>query len=287
MKQIRTLQELNEYLSSEKQAGKTIGFVPTMGYLHEGHLQLAAQAVNKYDCVVMSIFVNPLQFGAGEDFETYPRDEQRDSRLAQNAGIDVLFIPEMEEMYPQKMTISLKVNEGADILCGKSRPGHFDGVATVVMKLFHMVEPDGAFFGQKDAQQVAVIKNMVRDFNMNIHIHTVPVVREKDGLAMSSRNIRLTAVERQEAPQIYQLLKDIVKMTEKNKTSVSSAEAKAYFQDHLHGKIDYVEILTFPDLLPPAPSYKGKLLAAAAVQYSQARLIDNIIWESGKDEQNV
>lgn len=286
MKQVRTVKQLKEEVSLLKRSGKTVGFVPTMGFLHEGHLALAAQAVKNYDFVVMSIFVNPLQFGAGEDYDSYPRDEKRDSMLAENAGVNLLFLPEMEEIYPEEMSSTITVQKGADILCGRTRPGHFDGVATVVMKLFHIVEPDGAFFGQKDAQQAAIIKKMVKDFNMSIEIHPVPIVREPDGLAMSSRNVRLTDEERKEAPLIYQLLRETVEEYSSSKNYSASSTAE-YFQKHLSGKVDYAEVLTFPDLLPPLPGYKGKLVAAAAVKYSRVRLIDNIIWDSGKEQENV
>lgn len=206
---IERIGELKDSLSSARQAGKTIGFVPTMGYLHEGHLSLMRQAKSENNLVVASIFVNPIQFGPNEDFASYPRDLARDSRLAKDAGVDILFVPTVEEMYPRghaKLLTSVDVSKVSEGLCGVSRPGHFRGVATVVTKLFNIVQPGVAYFGQKDAQQVVVIKRMVEDLNMDIRIFAAPIVREPDGLAMSSRNVYLNPAEREAALVLSRLL---------------------------------------------------------------------------------
>ena len=170
---------------------RTVGFVPTMGFLHEGHLSLVKQAREQNDIVVMSIFVNPAQFGPGEDFEAYPRDAERDASLAQAAGVDILFMPTPEEMYPQDGGIRILPGPQANVLCGASRPGHFDGVLKVVLKLFNIVDPDRSYFGMKDAQQLAIIETFVRDFNLRTSIVRVPIIRDQDGLAKSSRNVNL------------------------------------------------------------------------------------------------
>ena len=203
MKVVKTIAELKDIVHSVKAQGQTIGLVPTMGYLHEGHLTLATKASQDNDVVMMSIFVNPTQFGPNEDFDSYPRDLPRDVKLAQSVGVDVIFAPSVEEMYPTDGGIRIYAGRQATILCGASRPGHFDGVLQVVAKLFHLAEPTRAYFGQKDAQQVAIISTMVRDFNFPLDICVVPVVREEDGLAKSSRNVYLTEQDRREAPAIY------------------------------------------------------------------------------------
>ena len=189
MRLIDKISDMKAIIRSNRTMGKTIGFVPTMGYLHEGHLSLANKSVQDNDFTVMSIFVNPTQFGPNEDFEKYPRDMERDLRLAESAGVDVVFAPGVAEMYPEKYKTYVNVEDITGVLCGLSRPGHFRGVTTVVNKLFNIIEPHRAYFGQKDAQQVIVIKKMVRDLNMNLEIVTCPIIREIDGLAMSSRNV--------------------------------------------------------------------------------------------------
>lgn len=287
MKQISTTAEMQKEISRLKKEGKTIGFVPTMGYLHEGHLSLIDQSLEKSDVTVLSIFVNPLQFGAGEDFGSYPRDLERDKLLAEQQGVHLFFTPDQKEMYPQKMKTAVKVEEGSEVLCGASRPGHFDGVATVVMKLFQIVAPDTAFFGQKDAQQAAIIQNMIKDFHLSVKLAICPVIREEDGLAMSSRNVKLTEEERKEAPVIFYLLQQMVKQSQKESKVVRAEDAAKLFTRNISGELDYAEILTYPELEVPAPEHEGTLIAAAAVKYSAARLIDNIIWEQGKDETNV
>jgi pantoate--beta-alanine ligase len=281
MKKITTIREMQKISNDLSRQGNSIGFVPTMGYLHEGHMSLVDAAAEQCDTVVMSIFVNPLQFGEGEDFESYPRNAEGDRKLAEERGVDILFIPDAEEMYPRPMTSIVKVKQGTDVLCGASRPGHFDGVATVVMKLFQAVRPSKAFFGQKDAQQVAVVSNMVEDYHLNIEIIPVPVKREKDGLAMSSRNVRLLKEERREAPLIYKTLIEAAEKIQNDKISDPVSEARSKLAG-LSGTVDYLELRTYPDLKEADGTESGTLLLAAAVKYEQARLIDNVMWNQQK-----
>ncbi len=239
MKVVTTIQALAKEIQAAKQSQKTIGLVPTMGYLHEGHLTLAQTARAENDVVVMSIFVNPTQFGPNEDFESYPRDLPRDTALAESVGVDIVFAPNVEEMYPpQDGGIRLHAGEQATILCGASRPGHFDGVLQVVSKLFHLTMPNRAYFGQKDAQQVAIIATMVRDFNFPLEIRVVPIVREEDGLAKSSRNVYLSGSERQEAPAINEALQLARDSFLANGDADSAlAKAKAHIQARTHAEL--------------------------------------------------
>lgn len=275
---LTSVREMQEAAAAARKEDKSIGFVPTMGYLHEGHLSLVE--ASKKDCglTVMSIFVNPLQFGEGEDFESYPRDTMRDKQLAEARGVDILFIPEAEEMYPRPMSAVLNVQKGTDVLCGASRPGHFDGVATVVMKLFQIVQPDKAYFGRKDAQQVAVITNMAEDFHLDIEVVPAPVQREQDGLAMSSRNVRLLPQERKEAPLIFEILKEASEQIRSTKNNTPAVEAREKLEA-LSGELDYLELRTYPMLEKAEGTETGTLLLAAAVKYSSVRLIDNMMWE--------
>ncbi|WP_333880153.1 pantoate--beta-alanine ligase [Lysinibacillus capsici] len=278
MKVITTIQALATEIQAAKHAQKTIGLVPTMGYLHEGHLTLAQTARVENDVVVMSIFVNPTQFGPNEDFASYPRDLPRDTALAESVGVDIVFAPSVEEMYPQDGGIRLHAGEQATILCGASRPGHFDGVLQVVSKLFHLTLPTRAYFGQKDAQQVAIIATMVRDFNFPLEMRVVPIVREEDGLAKSSRNVYLSESERQEAPAIneaLQLARD--SFLANGDAEKALAKAKAHIHARTHGRIDYIELLTYPDLTPVTTATQQVLLAAA-VYIGKTRLIDNCIF---------
>lgn len=282
MIEINTTQQMNQWTQSKKQEGYKIGFVATMGFLHEGHLSLIERAKEETDIVVMSVFVNPLQFGEGEDFEEYPRDKQRDATLAAEHGVDVLFYPTMDEMYPSPMSVTLTVHHGVDVLCGASRPGHFDGVATIVLKLFQIIKPDKAFFGMKDAQQVSVIQRMVDDFHLKIDIVPVDIIRESDGLAKSSRNVNLSEVERDEAPKIYETLKKAKQQAQDNQIT-SALEMELWVEKQLgtklsKGKIDYVQVLRFPDLTEPTTTFEGEMILAIAVHYDHARLIDNITW---------
>ncbi|MFC5541032.1 pantoate--beta-alanine ligase [Ureibacillus sp. FSL W7-1570] len=278
MEVVKTIVELKSIVKNVKSEGKTIGLVPTMGYLHEGHMALAKAAREENDFVIMSIFVNPTQFGPNEDYESYPRDLERDKKIAESVGVDVVFAPSAEEMYPTDGGIRIHAGRQATILCGASRPGHFDGVLQVVTKLFHLAEPTRAYFGQKDAQQVAIVTTLVRDYNFPLEIRTVPIVREEDGLAKSSRNVYLSETERKEAPAIYKGLK----LAKEEYLSSNDAEkavraAKDYILENTSGRIDYVELLSYPDLAPVDDSTE-QLLLAAAVYIGKTRLIDNIIF---------
>ncbi|OLN23219.1 pantoate--beta-alanine ligase [Domibacillus antri] len=278
MKMIHSITQLKEIVRDQKKSGHTIGFVPTMGFLHEGHLTLAKQARAENDTVIMSIFVNPLQFGPNEDFERYPRDPKRDAELAESAGVDYLFMPSVDEMYPDEPAVTLTVNKRTDALCGLKREGHFDGVATVVMKLFHMTEPDKAYFGKKDAQQLAVIHGLVDSLNVPVKIVGVDTVREDDGLAKSSRNVYLLPEEREKAPAIYKALTRIKEAVDAGETNVEKLKKRAAddLQAHSGAEVEYVDILSYPEL-EPINEASGTIIAAAAVQYKNARLIDNVI----------
>lgn len=280
MKIIRTVEEMSNISGQCLQNNQTIGFVPTMGYLHEGHLTLMKRAKEENNIVVASVFVNPLQFGPNEDYAAYPRDLQRDERLAKSVGVDYLFCPTVQEMYPDEMTVEIKVKKRVDVLCGRKRVGHFDGVATVLVKLFSIIRPHHVYFGLKDAQQVAVIDGLIKDLNLPITLRPVETVREEDGLAKSSRNVNLTEAERQEAPFLYQSLveaKERIFVGERD-PDVIIAGIKQFLQNKVNGTIDYVEIYSYPELKPQT-RLTGKIIIATAVQFSKARLIDNIILE--------
>ncbi len=275
MRIITTINEMQTFSKKALRSGRTIGFVPTMGYLHEGHMSLVEEAVKQNDCVIMSIFVNPLQFGPNEDFDRYPRDLKRDEQLAKQAGVDILFYPNVKEMYPKERTTRLTVQERVDTLCGEARPGHFDGVATVVMKLLQIVLPDRAYFGMKDAQQVAVIKGLVEDFNVPVEIVPCPIIREEDGLAKSSRNVYLTPTEREEAIQLSRSLDAAANAIERGETNpVRIKEMIISYLNQTSGVIDYVEVLSYP-ALEAIDVVKENIIVAVAVQFTAARLIDN------------
>ncbi|MDI6870081.1 MAG: pantoate--beta-alanine ligase [Bacillota bacterium] len=276
----RSIQEMREFVRRARSRSQSIGFVPTMGYFHEGHLALMRRARASCDVVVVSIFVNPLQFGPREDYHRYPRDLERDVAMAQEAGVDAVFHPSVEEMYPPGFSTCVEVQGLTECLCGLSRPGHFRGVATVVTKLFHIVQPDKAFFGQKDAQQALVIRRMVKDLDMDLEIVTVPTVREEDGLAMSSRNVYLSPEERRAATVIPRSLKAA-------EESYWSGERDAgKILELVRGmllaepgvEIDYVEIRSLPDL-KPVGKLAGPALLALAVRLGSTRLIDNLVLE--------
>ncbi|GGK24608.1 pantothenate synthetase [Caldalkalibacillus thermarum] len=258
-----------------------IGFVPTMGYLHDGHLSLVKEARKECDVVVMSIFVNPLQFGENEDFDRYPRDLERDKALAREHGVDYLFVPDVNEMYPQHPLTSVSVSTITEVMCGASRPGHFTGVATVVTKLFNIIQPDYAYFGLKDAQQVAVIQQMVKDLNIPVTIKPCPIVREKDGLAMSSRNVYLSEEERKQALYLYKSLREakaLVEGGERNTDRIKTRMEKMLRSQPLI-EIDYIDIRSFPELksLESLHGLKGQVIVAVAVKIGRTRLIDNVI----------
>lgn len=277
MRIITTIKEMQQYIKSIKNEGKTVGFVPTMGYLHEGHLTLMKKARNENDVLAVSIFVNPLQFGPNEDFDSYPRDFERDRGLAETNGVDILFYPSTEEMYPTEMSLTANVQARIDVLCGRKRNGHFDGVATVLVKLFNIVQPDRAYFGLKDAQQVAVVDGLITDFNFPITLVPVEIVREEDGLAKSSRNVNLTDAERVEAPRLYEsllLAKREIDNGERNPKVIEEL-IKNHITVHTSGKIDYVEIYSYPEL-DVLQTLSGKIIIAIAVKFTKVRLIDNI-----------
>jgi len=277
---VRKISEIRKYVNNAKKQGKKVGFVPTMGFFHEGHLELMRNARKECDVVVVSIFVNPIQFGPEEDFEDYPRDLNRDVKLAEEVGVDIIFAPDVEEIYPEGFSTYVEVKGLTEKLCGRSRPGHFRGVTTVVLKLFNLVQPHVAYFGQKDAQQVLVVSKMVEDLNLDIEICSVPTVREKDGLAMSSRNTYLNTEERKAATVLYrsiQLVKEKVRMGERDVNRLKKAAAELISSEPL-AEIDYVEILSLPDL-KEQDTLKDKMLLALAVKIGKARLIDNAILE--------
>lgn len=287
MRVVRSIEQLHEALEYMRQGGHTpIGFVPTMGYLHEGHASLLRRAGEMSNTVVMSIFVNPLQFGPNEDYDSYPRDENRDLELAEREGVDIVFIPSVEEMYPQPTRTTVSVSELTTRLCGASRPGHFNGVTTVVNKLFNIVQPDYAFFGLKDAQQVAVLRRMVSDLNMNVEIVPCPIIREGDGLALSSRNVFLSSEERSQALVLSRSLREARQSIEEGKVR-TVAEVRELLTSVISSSplavIDYAEILTFPNLESLdrealITDVEGEIIIALAVKFGRTRLIDNNVF---------
>lgn len=279
MKVIKTIKELRQIVKEWKKEGLSVGLVPTMGYLHEGHKSLIDRAAAENDRVVVSDFVNPTQFAPNEDFESYPRDIEADSALCEKAGADVIFNPEVDEMYTEPLTF-VDMRDITKVLCGKTRPIHFSGVCTVVSKLFNIVTPDRAYFGQKDAQQLCVIRKMVQDLNFDIEIVGCPIIRESDGLAKSSRNTYLNKEEREAALCLSRSLNVAKTMIEKDETDCSKIIdiAKDEINKEVLAKIDYVEIVDL-NTLKPIESVKKPLLMAIAVYIGKTRLIDNFIME--------
>ena len=277
MQTLTSIAALREWLAHER---GSIGLVPTMGALHSGHMALVESARRHCDRVVMSIFVNPRQFGPGEDFDAYPRDLEGDCALARAHGVDAVFAPSVQEMYPHPAGPLIVAGRQAGILCGASRPGHFDGVLQVVCKLFNLVQPERAFFGQKDAQQVAIIQTFVRDYNLPLAIEVIPVVREPDGLAKSSRNVYLSAEERAGAPAIHAALQHCRAQLQAGHAPEAALQAaRALLARQLPaGRIDYLELLAWPDLLPLEADGQ-QCIALAAVHLGRTRLIDNITFE--------
>lgn len=283
MQVVTKISELKQVVHAAKANGKMVGLVPTMGYLHEGHLTLMRQARAEQGLVIATLFVNPLQFGPQEDYADYPRDLERDCKLAESTGIDVLFAPSVDEMYPAgggKTLTYVDVNEITTTLCGASRPGHFRGVATVVSKLFNISEADVAYFGQKDAQQVAVIRRMAEDLNMNVKIVAVPIVREADGLAMSSRNKYLDPGQRQAALVLSRSLdKALNLLTAGVRDSAEILAAmRGMIESEPLAKVDYIEIVDSLTL-KSVDMIESPVLLALAVRFGKTRLIDNMIWE--------
>ncbi|HTS56578.1 MAG TPA: pantoate--beta-alanine ligase [Terriglobales bacterium] len=278
MKIAQTVEEMQAAARGARAAGKSSGLVPTMGALHGGHLSLVRAAKAACDMVTVSIFVNPLQFGPHEDLAKYPRDFEGDSKRLEAERVDCLFAPSVEEMYPESSTTYVEVEGLSQRLCGGSRPGHFRGVATVVAKLFHIVEADKAFFGQKDAAQVAVLRRMVRNLNFPVEIVVCPIVREPDGLAMSSRNAYLNPQERKSALQLHRSLNEVQRrfeQGERNPTNLIEAGKQVLAQDP-GVRLDYLSIVD-PDTLAPVSKLTGKSLVAVAAFVGGTRLIDNVV----------
>jgi pantoate--beta-alanine ligase len=280
---VRSIEEMQEKASAVRAAGKQVGAVPTMGALHEGHLSLITLCRRHADVVVTTLFVNPTQFGVGEDFDRYPRDLERDTRRAAEAGTDFLFVPGRAMMYPAEYVTYVNVEKLTDGLEGRSRPGHFRGVTTVLAKLFHIVQPHVAVFGQKDAQQVAVIRRMVRDLNFDVRVVIAPIVREPDGLAMSSRNVFLTEQQRAEAPVLYRSLRvaeDLIRGGER-RSAVLIERMREMITARSSGAIDYISIADEENLEElPAISEGSGVLVSLAVLFGTTRLIDNIVVRS-------
>jgi pantoate--beta-alanine ligase len=277
---VNKVNEIRNVISEHRKKGRTIGFVPTMGYLHDGHLELVKTSKKECDVTVVSIFVNPMQFGPNEDFESYPKNFERDKELLENLNTNILFLPSVKEMYPDGFSTKVSVSGVSEGLCGAKREGHFDGVATVVTKLFNMVMPDKAYFGEKDYQQLQVIKRFVKDLNMPVEIIGVPIVREKNGLAMSSRNVYLKPEEVESALSLNRSFNIVSEMI--NHKILISSEIKRKVEDYINSfpytKIDYVEIVD-TETLKPIDKIEDKFLLALAVFVGKARLIDNKIFE--------
>ena len=275
---IKTIAEMRAACAEARRSGKRLGFVPTMGALHEGHLSLVRAARARCDAVAVSIFVNPTQFGPTEDFAKYPRSFERDRELLEAEGVDLLFAPSVEEMYPKGAVTFVTVEGLSEKLCGRSRPGHFRGVTTVVAKLFNIVQPGVAFFGQKDAAQVVIAKKMVRDLDLPVEIAVCPIVREADGLAMSSRNAYLDAAERRSATVLHRVLMQVQALAEKGERRAATLieAAQTVFREEPSVRVDYVEIVDAETLDPAAEVSRGALVAVAAF-VGATRLIDNIV----------
>ncbi|MGJ8455473.1 pantoate--beta-alanine ligase [Pseudothermotoga sp. U03pept] len=277
MQVIKTVSEMKN-LAEELRKEKSIGFVPTMGYLHQGHLSLVKRSKSENDVTVVSIFVNPTQFGPNEDYTSYPRDLKRDLSMLEKENVDFVFAPEVEEMYPKDYSTYINEERLSRYLCGKSRPGHFRGVCTVVAKLFNIVKPHRAYFGQKDAQQFRVIRRMVRDLNIDVEVVECPIVREPDGLAMSSRNVYLSFEERAQAVALSKSLKLAENLYNSGERSASRITEKIteYLSSFEKLKIDYVEVVD-EETLEPIEKIQRKAIVALAVWVGKARLIDNTI----------
>lgn len=278
MKVIDSIPQIKDEIKKIKKKNLSIGFVPTMGYLHAGHISLIKKAREVNDIVITSIFVNPTQFGPNEDFDKYPRDEKRDLQKCKENGCDIVFLPKKDEIYPDNFLTFVHVENLGKGLCGKSRPTHFRGVTTVLTKLFNIVEPDRAYFGQKDAQQLVIVKKMVEDLNMDTQIIGCPIIREKDGLAISSRNSYLNDEERKDATLLYRSLKlaeELIKAGEKNISKIRKEMEKTILSGK-NNSIDYIEFVNCKTL-NPVSEIKDTTLIAIAVKTGNTRLIDNII----------
>ncbi|MBZ4650514.1 pantoate--beta-alanine ligase [Thermosipho sp. (in: thermotogales)] len=277
MKVIEKIEEMKKISKEILESKKAIGFVPTMGFLHEGHLSLVKAAKSENDITVVSIFVNPTQFGPNEDYNNYPRDLERDLSMLKDMEVDYVFVPSVEEMYPDSFSTYVEEIKLSRFLCGASRPGHFRGVCTVVTKLFNIVKPTRAYFGQKDAQQFRVLRRMVRDLNMDVELVEMPIVREPDGLALSSRNTYLNDEERKEAVRLYKSLlraKELIESGEKDVEIIKNEMKKILTHPLL--RIDYIEIVD-EENLEPVEKIDRRVIIAIAVFVGRARLIDNMI----------
>lgn len=278
MQIITSITDMRSHADSLRKAGKRIGFVPTMGFLHEGHLSLMRRARQENDAVVASIFVNPTQFGPKEDLDRYPRDAEGDRKKCESAGVDILFMPSAAEMYPEKTVVFVTVEGISDILEGAIRPGHFRGVATVVAKLFNIVKPHKAYFGQKDFQQCAVIRRMVAGLNLDVEVIVLPTVREADGLAMSSRNSYLDAEQRQKATCLFRALaagEKLIKSGDREPEKIKQ-EMRAILVQEKGVEVDYVEVAD-PDRLVPLETAGGRMVLLVAARLGSTRLIDNLL----------
>ena len=278
MELIATVKEMQQRSEQLRQEKKTIAFVPTMGYLHEGHLALMREGKERGDTLIISIFVNPTQFGPEDDYERYPRDMERDLKLAQKVGVDIVFTPSAQEMYPEGFQTSVEVERVTQNLCGISRPNHFRGVTTVVAKLFNIVKPHLAIFGQKDYQQLVTIKQMVEDLNMDTEVIGIPTVRERDGLAMSSRNAYLSPQKRKDATGVYRALRkgeELFRQGEGDTAAILTA-VRGIIEEAEPAKIDYVKICD-AHTLEDIEAITGEAIIAVAVQIGKTRLIDNLI----------
>jgi pantoate--beta-alanine ligase len=285
MRIVTKIAELRQFVGKAREAGESIGLVPTMGYFHEGHLSLMRQAKAENDRIIVSLFVNPIQFGPQEDFAVYPRDLERDREMAAATGADWLFVPEAGEMYPEDYQTYVEVTRVSQGLCGASRPGHFRGVATVVLKLFNIAQADRAYFGEKDAQQLRVIQKMAADLNLTVQVIGCPIVREADGLALSSRNLYLAPKERQAALVLVRTLREAGKLIaggERDSRSLKEQLLGLIAAEPL-ARLDYLEILTSRDL-QPVSQLKGEILIALAVKIGRTRLIDNMVYQIASEE---
>jgi len=284
MKVITEIDKMKTYARIMKKENKLIGFIPTMGYFHEGHLSLMKQARKQSDKVIVSVFVNPIQFGPGEDYKKYPRNMKKDEELAKSCGTDVLFCPKKEDMYPAGFSTYVNVERLTETLCGKSRPEHFRGVTTAVIKLFEIIKPDIAYFGQKDGQQAFVVTKMLEDLNMDITMQVLPTIREEDGLAMSSRNKYLTVSERKDASSIAKSLKlatDLINSGEEDVKKIIKKMEGALEAPSI--KIDYISIVDTENL-KEVPRVRGEVLIALAAFVGKTRLIDNTFCNRQKSD---
>ncbi|WP_270966535.1 pantoate--beta-alanine ligase [Campylobacter upsaliensis] len=277
MQIINDIKDLKNIIKKWKNQGLSIGYVPTMGYLHEGHLSLIKKA-SKNDKIIVSIFVNPMQFGVNEDLATYPRDLEKDAKLCENEGVAVLFTPSVEQMYPKGFSSYVDMNSLTDKLCGAKREGHFRGVCTILMKFFHLITPDVAYFGQKDAQQCAVVKHMVEDLNLDLEIEICPIIREKDGLAKSSRNVYLNEAERKAALVLSRAIflgENLIQKGERESKIILQAMREELQKESL-ARIDYIELVN-PKTMQNLERIEDSALGALAVYIGKTRLIDNFL----------